>query len=141
MEEEIRFVVFKNLSEVKTEVDNLDGLCYYFANNIKADLEMMEIPVNMYNINEGEGYDHYYLLAGDNADYLIDPTYSQFLPKLNETPILFEDFPASVLEKTEQGKEILGDLLRNGYHKLSDDDFDVYLSGFKLKERKRHKWK
>ena len=61
------------------------------------------------------------------------------LPKLNETPILFEDFPASVLEKTEQGKEILGDLLRNGYHKLLGNDFDVYLSGFKLKERKKHK--
>ena len=50
MEEEIKFVVFKNLSEVKPKVDNLDGLCYYFANNIKADLEMMEIPVNMVKV-------------------------------------------------------------------------------------------
>lgn len=139
MEEEIKFVVFKNLSEVEPRVDNLDGLCYYFANNIKADLEMMEIPVKMFNINKGDGYDHYYLIAGNDADYLIDPTYSQFLPKPNEKTILFEDFPARVLEKTEQGKEILGDLLRNGYHKLSNDDFDIYLSSFKLKERKRHK--
>ena len=137
MEEMIRFVVFKNLDETLNENVSLDGLCFYFANNIKADLDMMEIPAHIYNI-EGD-YDHYYLIAGDNADYLIDPTYSQFLPKLNETPILFENFPASVLEKTEQGKEILGDLLRNGYHKLSGNDFDVYLSGFKLKERKKHK--
>lgn len=139
MEEEIKFVVLKNLCEVKPRVKNLDGLCYYFANNIKADLEMMEIPVDMHNINEGEGYDHYYLLAGDDKDYLIDPTYSQFLPELNMTPILFEDFPVRVLEQTEQGKEILGDLLRNGYHKLYDNDFDIYLSGFKLKERKKYR--
>ena len=139
MEEEIKFVVFKNLSEAVPRVDSVDGLCYYFANNIKADLEMMEIPVSMYNINEGKGYNHYYLLAGNQQDYLIDPTYSQFLPKLNEKPILFEDFPASVLEKTERGKEILGNLLHDGYHKLIDDDFDIYLSGFKLKERKQHR--
>lgn len=141
MEEEIRFIVFKNLSEVKMKVDDLDGLCYYFANNIKADLEMMEIPVNMYNINEGGGFDHYYLLAGDDEKYLIDPTYSQFLPKLNEKPILFEDFPANVLDKTEQGKIILSDLLHDGYHKLSGNDYDIYLLSFKLKERGKSLWK
>lgn len=139
MEEMIRFVVFKNLSEVNDRGVSLDGLCFYFANNIKADLEMMEVPVSIYNINEGDGYDHYYLLAGDDADYLIDPTYTQFLPKPNEETILFEDFPARVLEKTDRGKEILGDLLHDGYHKLEDNDLDIYLSGFKLKERKKHK--
>lgn len=134
MEEMIRFIVFKNLSEVEPMVKDLDGLCFYFANNIKADLEDMEIPVHMHNINEKDGYDHYYLIADD--EYLIDPTYSQFLPKLNESPILFEEFPASVLEKTERGKEILGDLIHDGYHKLIEGDMDIYLSGFKLKERK-----
>ena len=42
MEEMIRFVVFKNVGEASVKVDSLDGLCFYFANNIKADLEMME---------------------------------------------------------------------------------------------------
>lgn len=135
----IRFVIFNNLSEVDDKEIPLDGLCFYFANNIKADLEMMEVPVTMYNINEGEGYDHYYLLAGDDSDYLIDPTYTQFLPKIGEKTILFEDFPARVLEKTERGKGILGDLLHDGYHKLEDNDMDIYLSGFKLKERKRQR--
>ena len=75
------------------------------------------------------------MLAGDDEKYLIDPTYSQFLPKLNEKPILFEDFPANVLDKTEQGKIILSDLLHDGYHKLSGNDYDIYLLSFKLKER------
>ena len=138
MEEMIRFIVFKNLSEVEVKVDSLDGLCFYFANNIKADLEMMEIPVEMYNINEGDGYDHYYLIA-DNT-YLIDPTYTQFLDKPNEKPIVFEDFPANVLKKSERGKVILKDLLENGYHKLGRGDLLIYLSGFTLKNiKERHK--
>lgn len=139
MEEMIRFVVFNNLNEVNAKEVSLDGLCFYFANNIKADLEMMEVPTALYNINEGNGYDHYYLLAGNDYDFLIDPTYSQFLPKPNEKPILFEDFPASVLEKSDRGREILGDLLHDGYHKLDGNDMDIYLSGFKLKERNRRR--
>ncbi len=130
MEEMIRFVIFNNLSEVEDRVSSLDGLCFYFANNIKADLEMLEIPVEMYNIDKG--YDHYYLIA-DN-EYLIDPTYSQFL-KANEISIVFEDFPANILKKDERGKVILNDLLENGYHKLEKGDMNIYLSSFKVKER------
>ena len=126
----IRFVVFKNVGEASVKVDSLDGLCFYFANNIKADLEMLEIPVEMYNIDKG--YGHYYLIA-DN-EYLIDPTYSQFL-KANEISIVFEDFPANVLKKDERGKVILNDLLENGYHKLEKGDMNIYLSSFKVKER------
>ena len=134
MEEMIRFVVFKNLDETLNENVSLDGLCFFFFFNIKADLDMMEIPSHIYNI-EGD-YDHYYLIAGENDDYLIDPTYLQFLPKENERPIMFKEFPATVLEKTDRGKEILGDLLYNGYHKLMGDDMDIYLSSFKLKEKR-----
>ena len=53
MEEMIRFIVLKNLDEVKDKDISLEGLCYYFANNIKADLEMMEIPVSIYSIGNG----------------------------------------------------------------------------------------
>ena len=134
MEEMIKFVVFKNVEEASFMVDSLDGLCYYFANDIKADLEMMEIPVLMYNINDGGGHDHYYLIAND--EFLIDPTYSQFMEKPNEKPIMFEDFPGKLLKKTARGKEILIDLLENGYHKLIEGDMDIYLSSFKLKDVK-----
>ena len=130
MEEMIRFVIFNNLSEVGDRVSSLDGLCFYFANNIMADLEMLEIPVEMYNINNG--YDHYYLIA-DN-EYLIDPTYRQFL-KTNEVSIIFEDFPANILKKDERGNVILNDLLEDGYHKLEKGDMNIYLSSFKVKER------
>ena len=129
MEEMIRFIILKNLEELDN-YDSLDGLCFYFANNIKADLEMMEIPVSLHNI-EGE---HYYLLAGE--EYLIDPTYVQFLPKKDEKTIVFEEFPAKILEKSDRGREILGNLLYNGYHKLKENDMDIYLSSFRLKEKR-----
>lgn len=129
MEEMIRFIILKNLEELDN-YDSLEGLCFYFANNIKADLEMMEISVSMHNI-EGA---HYYLLVGE--EYLIDPTYVQFLPKEGEKAIMFEDFPANILEKTDRGREILGDLLYNGYHKLEGNDMDIYLASFKLKEKR-----
>ncbi len=138
MEEEIKFIVFKNVNEIP-KVNSLDGLCFYFANNIKADLELMEIPVSMHNINEGKGYDHYYLLAGEKKDYLIDPTYSQFLPKRGEKTIMFEDFPATILQKNERGKLILNSLLKDGFHHLEKGDLDIYLSSFKLKEREENK--
>ena len=80
-----------------------------------------------------------YLLAGKDCEYLIDPSYSQFLPKEGEETILFENFPASVLEKSERGKEILGNLLHDGYHKLNCNDMDIYLDSFRLKERKKHR--
>lgn len=131
MEEMIRFVVFNNLKEVDDTGYNYDGLCFYFANNIKADLEMMKIPVKMYNINEGDGYNHYYLIA--DKDYLIDPSYSQFIEKPLEFPIMFEDFPANILNKSERGKVIFQDLIDRGYHKLVNNDLDIYLSSFKLK--------
>ena len=100
MEEMIRFIVFKNVSEANAE--SMEGLCFYFANNIKADLEMMDIDAYIYNINDGNGYNHYYLIA---ENFLIDPTYSQFLPKENEKTISFEDFPANILVKNEKGKK------------------------------------
>ena len=134
MEEMIRFIVFKNISEANAE--SMEGLCFYFANNIKADLEMMDIDAYIYNINDGNGYNHYYLIA---ENFLIDPTYSQFLPKENEKTISFEDFPANILVKNEKGKGILNDLLENGFHKLKDGDLDIYLSSFKFKEGKVRK--
>ena len=113
------------------------GFCFYFANNIKADLDMMEIPAHIYNI-DGD-YDHYYLIAGENDDYLIDPTYSQFIEKTGERLIMFEDFPANILNKSERGKVIFNDLINNGYHRLIDDDLDIYLSSFRLKTVKERR--
>lgn len=119
----IKITIYNNM----LETDNVEGLCYYFSNNIKSDLENLDIPVEMYDINKK----HYYLIA-DNK-YLIDVTYSQFLPQENQKPINFKEFPAKVLESSNKGKEILGDLLSNGYHILQDDDYDIYLNSFKLR--------
>lgn len=122
----IKITIYNNMENIDSE-----GLCFYYANNIKSDLENLNIPVEMYDINKK----HYYLIA-DNK-YLIDPSYSQFLPKENQRPINYQEFPAKVLESSQRGKEILGNLLSNGYHVLQDDDYDIYLNSFKLRGKVR----
>lgn len=136
MEEEfIKIAIAENLDEIN--IKDLTGLCFFLANNIKHDLEIMDIDVSMWNIKDllNIDYDHYFLISNN---ILIDPTYIQFLPKEDEEPIKLEDFPARILEETDKGREFLGDLLNNGYHVLNDD-IDLYLGSFKVKERRKYK--
>ncbi len=133
----IEIAIYENLKEVNFK--NHDGLCFYFSNNIKHDLEVMDVNVSMWNIRNLTNcdYDHYFLVAGDDDKYLIDLTYGQFLKKENEVPIVFEDFPGNILMQTDRGKLILNNLIDKGYFKLISDDFDIYLNSFKPKERKK----
>lgn len=133
----IEIAIYENLKEVNFK--NHDGLCFYFSNNIKHDLEVMDVNVSMWNIRNLTNcdYDHYFLVAGDDDKYLIDLTYGQFLKKENEVPIIFEDFPGNILMQTDRGKLILNNLIDKGYFKLISDDFDIYLNSFKPKERKK----
>lgn len=138
MEKElIEIAIYENLNDAK--VENFDGLCFYFSNNIKHDLEIMEISVNIWNIRNltGCNYDHYFLVAGDDDKYLIDVTFSQFLEKKGEIPIVFADFPANNLLQSNRGKIILKKLIDSGYIKMESDDFDIYLNCFTPKERKK----
>ena len=133
----IEIAIYENLKEVNFK--NHDGLCFYFSNNIKHDLEVMDVNVSMWNIRNLTNcdYNHYFLVAGDDDKYLIDLTYGQFLKKENEVPIVFEDFPGNILMQTDRGKLILNNLIDKGYFKLISDDFDIYLNSFKPKERKK----
>ncbi len=139
MEEEIiRITINEMLEEIKpTDVDNFEGLCYFCSNNLMYDLLQQEIKADMLNIRDytGVDYDHYFLIAGDN-EYLIDLTYSQFLPNGGEVRF-FEDFPASVLSSSEDGKDILNHLLSDYYIKLTDDSLKLYLNSFKPAAKRR----
>lgn len=144
MEKEfIEIAIYENLNEAKRETncEDLDGLCFYFANNIKHDLELMDMKVNMWNIRSLTScdYDHYFLVVSGDGDYLIDPTYLQFLPKEGETPLAFEKFPADVLMQSEEGKELCFDLINKGYFEIKENEFDLYINSFKPKERKMYR--
>ena len=131
-EEIIRITIDYVLDEFKnTDVSGFDGLCFYFSNNIKSYLEEQDIDVKIFNIHDltNVDYDHYFLIA-DN--FLIDLTYSQFLPK-NGKLRFFDDFPSNILKKSVEGEKILSNLLNNGYFKI-ENNLDLYLSSFKNKE-------
>ena len=131
-EEIIRITIDYVLDEVKkTNIDNFDGLCFYFSNNIKSYLEEQGIDSMMYNIREltDVNFDYYFLIADG---FVIDLAYSQFLPRNGELRF-FVDFPSNILKGSIEGKRILSNLLNDGYFKI-ENNLDVYLNSFKTKE-------
>ena len=112
-EEIIRITIDYVLDEIsKTNIDSFDGLCFYFSQNIKSYLEEQGIDAIMYNIRDltNVDFDHYFLIADG---FLIDLSYSQFLPK-NGKLRFFVDFPSNILKGSTEGKKILDNLLNNG---------------------------
>ena len=131
-EEIIKITIDYVLDEFRdTNISNFDGLCFYFSNNIKSYLEEQGIIADMYNIRDLSDidYDHYFLIADG---FLIDLTYSQFLPKSGKLRF-FEDFPSNILKSSIEGKMILNRLLKDGYFKINNN-LNVYLNCFKKKE-------
>ena len=131
-EEIIRITIDYVLDEFKdTGISDYDGLCFYFSQNIKSYLEEQGISVIMYNIRDliDISFDHFFLIADG---FLIDLAYKQFLPRKGILRF-FEQWPAAVLEKTSEGKNILNNLLSNGYFKI-EDNLNLYLNSFIKKE-------
>ncbi|MBR3229977.1 MAG: hypothetical protein IKF91_04035 [Bacilli bacterium] len=131
-EEIIRITIDYVLDEIKkTNIDNFDGLCFYFSQNIMSYLEEQGIETKIYNIRDLTDimFDHYFLIADG---FLIDLTYSQFLPKNGELRF-FDEWPSNILKNSIEGEKILNSLLSDGYFKI-DNNFDIYLNSFKKKE-------
>ena len=132
-EEIIRITIDYILNEIKeTSIKEMDGLCLILSQNLEELLAEQGINSKIYNIRDltNVNYDHYFLIA---ENYLIDLTYSQFLKK-EGTLRFFKQWPASILEKTEEGKIILDSLLKEGYFKI-DNNLNIYLNSFIGKEK------
>jgi small nuclear ribonucleoprotein (snRNP)-like protein len=130
MEEEmIKITVLTEINEVQEKVDNFDGLCFYFANNIKNDLDALEIKADIKNICDftDNNYDHYFVIAGSHGEYLIDPSFIQFVSN-NGKLIAFDEWPATVLKNTNE--DMANGLIKYGYVKLENDDLKQYLGSF-----------
>lgn len=136
MEEEIiKITIDEVMNQIKsTNVDSLEGLCFWCSNNVKSYLEEQGIKCEIYNIRDLKkiDLDHYFLIA-DN--FLIDLTYSQFKEK-NEELLYLEKWPSAVLKSTKEGEIILNELLTNHYVKLKENYLNKYLDSFQSKEKK-----
>lgn len=130
--------VINIVNSVKLElakVENVDGLCYYASNNVCFDLEKINIPAEILNIREMAevDYDHYFVLTKGNDEIkysLIDLTFSQFCKKDNEDIRFFDNWPKEELEKSERGKILSDNLIKNGYSLITDEDLYLYLNSF-----------
>lgn len=113
-------------------VSSMDGLCIYCAHNIGCDL--MEFGIDFDRVDTVDyliNYSHQFLIVYglDGKCYLVDPTYSQFL-KRNETLVCFEKWPSEILEKSDNGKRLLNNLLVDGCSEVLESDVDLYLNSF-----------
>lgn len=119
-------------NEIKSVgVDSMDGLCIYCAHNIGCDLMEMGIDYDRLDIEDltGVPYSHQFLIVYMDDYYLVDPTYLQFEEK-NESLILFKEWPAKVLSQTKEGRNLLNNLLNDGYSKINQNDINLYLNSF-----------
>ena len=112
---DIRETVFKVINEVNQSGGTYDGLCKYVANNIRYELNNKNIRSYLIDLNQFD-LDHVFLVAEYNNSniirVLIDPTISQF----------------NIGEKAfAKNKEILTNLLNDGYSIIDDEMFNNYI--------------
>ncbi len=129
----IQNTVESELDEIKGM--SLEGLCIYLANNIHFELENQGIKSEIFSIDEysNTNYHHVFVVAKNESNkniYLIDPSYSQFLPQKNQKLIAFDKWPTEVLKETKNGQILLNNLLKNGYSLVTNDDIKIYLNSF-----------
>ena len=136
MEEElIRITVDEILREVKDYQGeyNPEGLCLFFSHNIGIMLEEQGIDYRILTINQfvDTNYYHEFILTSPNNGkcFLIDPSFGQFVDNGSEL-LKFQDWPANVLKKHENGNKIESELLENGLCQVNDYDVKTYLASF-----------
>lgn len=130
-------IIEEEITPIRQNNSNLEGLCKYVSNNINLRLKELNFDSKIVNLKEEFGlYDHEFILTSyvdlnDEINYiLIDPTYSQFVKKEHSIVNKLEEFPSCVLERTEDGKEMLKQLLCVNYIKINDDDLKRYIGSF-----------
>ena len=119
--------------------ENLDRLCKVISTNINSHLKDLNIDSKIVNTKDLFNiYEHQFIISSymDNDSninyYLIDPTYSQFKHK---DEFDFEAiYPADILNKTEEGKLLLNNLLNSGYSKINDNDLKRYIGSIMYEE-------
>lgn len=130
----IKKIVLEEKEKVLQEVKSLEGFCKYLANQIEYRLKK-EVPgIHVYSIDFDEliGLNHTILIAEYKKNtnmkrLLIDPSFSQFVKKDNNTLINLEEWPSDRINK-----QTLEELLNNGLIEINNEIFRDYLNSFGL---------
>lgn len=134
-------IIDKVVSGVKKEiaganVQEMDALCRYASHNISYDLSSLGVESVIEDISELTmiPYSHSFVvvkaLEGPALYYLIDITYSQFIPAKNKQLRIFDAWPGEELKKSRNGEELLNELLEKGYSQVDDGLLGLYLKSF-----------
>lgn len=133
----IKNVVNRVKKEIaKADVSEMDGLCIYASNNISYDLASQGVANLVLDISDMIfiPYSHQFVVAktleGPAIYYLIDMTYSQFMPKENQKLLMFDNWPSEELKKSVRGEQLLETLLNEGYTEVDDSLLELYLKSF-----------
>ena len=129
-EEVLKEIVLKNKKELTQNNSSLEGLCKVLANNIMNDLKAYPgMTINVLDLNELIGVDHVALIVSFYQNglkrYLVDPSFTQFTKTDNKTLIGFDKWPSELI-----AKEILNNLLMNGFTPIDDYILNNYLNSF-----------
>ena len=129
-EEVLKEIVLKNKKELTLNNSSLEGLCKVLANNIMNDLKAYPgMTINVLDLNELIGVDHVALIVSFYQNglkrYLVDPSFTQFTKTDNKTLIGFDKWPSELI-----AKEILNNLLMNGFTPIDDYILNNYLNSF-----------
>lgn len=110
------------------EVDDLTGLCKYFAYNIKDDLQQVGVNAKLLDLKQYSEVDHLALIVERAEDgILIDPSYRQFCAKDGWQMIDGGQFFDQKLHNPALAEQ----LNSQGYVVVSSDDLDDYINSFK----------
>lgn len=152
MYDSIKRIVLEEYKNVLDVVKDPEGFCRVVANNIEYRLkrELVGVNVVVVDLNELVNFDHVVLIAeymfnGQVYHLIIDPTFSQFLPREFRTLIILDQWPGEKLskefrEELETEKMAFCDNERfNEYLRVfgtleSDIDLDGYILDKRLKE-------
>lgn len=132
--------VIKKETEISRKYNkDLERLCKVISTNINSHLKELNIDSKIVNTKElFNAYEHQFILSSykdkdNNINYyLIDPTYSQF--KHKDEYDFDVIYPSDILNKTNEGKELLNNLLNNGYSKINDNDLKRYIGSILYEE-------
>lgn len=130
--EEIKRIVIEERTEVNTMVDQLDGFCKYFANQIEY-RKKKEIPgVHTYkiNLNDLVFVDHTiliveYMTNSQMKRLLIDPSFTQFIKKNNAQLIKLSQWPGDKIDES-----LMTNLVKYGLVEIDNLSFQNFLNSF-----------
>lgn len=122
--------IIAELDNIKEINSDISGFCRVIGINLYDSLKKDNINVIKVDLNDLIKVDHLILLVkyyynNEDVTLLIDPTFSQFVPKDNKKLIKFKNWPGNKISSI-----LKEELLNKGYLKVNNERFNDYLNAF-----------